>query len=479
MSVFPASATVAPGSPALVDAATGDMWTVGDLGKAVDTIALGIRQPRKSLVFCLCRNDPVSVVGYLAALEAGHAVMLLDSAVRPEILADLVARYRPEIVLASPGVAEPTVAALGGTYKPVDLDWDGVARERASASDEALHPDLGVLLPTSGSTGSRKYVRLSTRAVTCNATAIAEALAITPAERAITSLPLHYSYGLSVVNSHLASGATIVLTDRGPLDRGFWDVLREQRCTSFAGVPYSYQLLERIGFDRFDLPSLRTMTQAGGKLDGGRIERFHDLMSSRGGRFFVMYGQTEATARIAIMPSGSLAGKPGSVGRAIPGGRLEIEDGGVTADEPGVAGEIVYSGPNVMMGYATGRADLARGDELHGRLRTGDLGYLDADGFLYIVGRTKRISKVSGYRIDLDEVEARLAPNGPTAVVGTDDLIVAYCEYGDDAWLQQLRMELARSLTIHHSALELRRVDALPRTSNGKIDYPALEALVR
>ena len=479
MSVFLANARAAPGAPALIDAATGDVWTGGALSEAVERVARRIRRPHKSLVFCLCRNDPVSVVGYLAALEAGHAVMLLDSAVRPEILADLVTRYRPEVVIASPAVAEPTVAALGGTYEPVDLDWDGVALERASASDETLHPDLGVLLPTSGSTGSPKFVRLATRAVTCNATAIAEALGITTSERAITSLPLHYSYGLSVVNSHLASGAAIVLTDRGPLDRGFWDVVRHQRCTSFAGVPYSYQLLERIGFDRFDLASLMTMTQAGGKLDSGRVERFRGLMSSRGGRFFVMYGQTEATARIAIMPSGSLAGKPGSVGRAIPGGRLEIEVSGVTADRSGVTGEIVYSGPNVMMGYATGRADLARGDELRGRLRTGDLGYLDADGFLYIVGRTKRISKVSGYRIDLDEVEARLAPNGPTAVVGTDDLIVAYCEYGDEASLQQLRMELSRSLTIHHSALELRRVDALPRTSNGKIDYRSLETLIR
>ena len=282
-----------------------------------------------------------------------------------------------------------------------------------------------------------------------------------------------------MLNSHLAAGASVVLTDRGPLDRVFWDVVRERRCTSFAGVPYSYQLLERIGFDRFDLPDLKTMTQAGGKLDAGRVEHFHGVMSARGGRFLVMYGQTEATARIAVLPSDSLPEKLGSAGRALPGGRLEIEVDGAPAERSDVTGEIVYSGPNVMMGYATGRADLSRGDELGGRLHTGDLGYLDADGYLYISGRTKRISKVSGYRVDLDEVEARLAANGSTAVVGTDAVIVAFCEYGDADSLQLLRMELSRTLSLHYSAIQFRRVDALPRTASGKIDYAALEGLVR
>jgi acyl-coenzyme A synthetase/AMP-(fatty) acid ligase len=282
-----------------------------------------------------------------------------------------------------------------------------------------------------------------------------------------------------VLNSHLAGGACTVLTDRGPLDRAFWDLLRDLRCTSFAGVPYSYQILERIRFETFDLPTLKTMTQAGGKLDDARVARFHDLMASRGGRFFVMYGQTEATARIAVLPSDSPPGKLGSAGRVLPGGRLEIEVDGVPVKHPGLTGEIVYSGPNVMMGYATGRADLSRGDDLGGRLHTGDLGHVDEDGCLYISGRTKRISKVSGYRVDLDEVEARLAPHGPTAVVGTDEVIVAFCEYGDEDSLQKLRMELAHVLSLHYQVILFRRVETLPHTPNGKLDYAALEALAK
>jgi acyl-CoA synthetase (AMP-forming)/AMP-acid ligase II len=478
MTFFPDDATPAD-RPALIEAASGAEWSHGQLRDAVRERAGAMERPGKSLVFCLCRNDAATVMGYLAALDAGHAVMLLDAAIREDVLTDLLARYRPEIVLASVALEAETAAALGHVYRPMTLGWERTAPEPSDAPGRSVHPDLAILLTTSGSTGSPKFVRIATNALSGNAQSIATALAIAPTDRAVSSLPFHYSYGLSVLNSHLAAGAAVVLTDRGPLDRGFWDVIRDQKCTSFAGVPYSYQIMERIGFERLELPSLSTMTQAGGKLDDGRVTRFHDLMGSRGGRFFVMYGQTEATARMAILPSDALPEKLGSAGRAVPGGRLEVEVDGSIVKQPGVTGEIVYSGPNVMMGYATERADLARGDDLGGRLRTGDLGYLDADGFLFIGGRTKRISKVSGYRVDLDEVEARLAPNGPTAVVGSDDLIVAWCEYGDDESLQRLRMDLARSLALHHSAVQLRRVDALPRTSSGKVDYAALQGLVR
>ena len=136
-------------------------------------------------------------------------------------------------------------------------------------------------------------------------------------------------------------------------------------------------------------------------------------MAARGGRFFVMYGQTEATARIAYVPPDRLSEKLGSAGIAIPGGRLSIEPAGAGTMDGPVTGEVVYEGPNVMLGYATGSGDLALGDELGGVLRTGDIGYLDEDGFLFLVGRSKRIAKVFGLRINLDEVEAAMREHGP------------------------------------------------------------------
>ena len=256
----------------------------------------------------------------------------------------------------------------------------------------------------------------------------------------------------------------------------FWDVVRNEQCTSFAGVPYSYQILRRLGLEQLNVPSLKTLTQAGGKLDAASVFHFHEQMAGRGGKFFVMYGQTEACARIAILPHENLPGKLGSAGQAAPGGRLSIEADQGTPAKTGDPGEIVYSGPNVMMGYANSREDLARGDEMQGCLRTGDAGYLDSDGCLFITGRLKRDAKVFGLRLNLDEVEQMLRERGPAAVISRDEKLLVYCEYGDEHLFAEYRRELAARLKIHFGALEFRRIPELPLHANGKVDYQKLQA---
>ncbi|WP_049562338.1 AMP-binding protein [Nonomuraea sp. SBT364] len=391
-------------------------------------------------VFCGMRNDLPSVVRYLAAWQARRAVALLDPDLPAASLADLASRFRP-------------AALLGFAHAP----HGATARTAGSAT----HPDLAVLLATSGSTGSPKLVRLSRAAVLANARAIAEALAIGPAEIAPTSLPLHYSYGLSVLNSHLVAGASVLLTDAGLLERSFWTSLDEHRCTSLAAVPYQYEMLRRLRFDPADHPALTTLTQAGGRLRAELITEFAALSTT----FYVMYGQTEATARIAVLPPDRLAGKPGSAGLAVPGGRLEIVDG-----------EVVYHGPNVMMGYAEEAADLAKGDELGGVLRTGDLGHLDDEGFLHLTGRVKRIAKIFGVRVNLDDVERLLRDCGPIAATGGDDRVTVWAEGVDAKGCSTLARRLGTELRLHWSGFDVRGVDRLPLLTTGKIDYRALEA---
>lgn len=432
----------------------GEWWTYGRLSEEVSRWTDLLQSPTKCLLFCFAQNDVPTVCCYLGAIEAGHAVALLDAKLAAEFRERLVALYEPEFIFGSS--APPN-------YIPQSEPqlW-----RRAELSQGAIHPSLTLLLSTSGSTGSPKFVRLTAENVSSNADSIREALAIREDDRAIASLPINYSYGLSVLNSHLAQGAAVVLTNEALTSRTFWDLVREQKCTSMAGVPYSYQILRRLDLDSLNVPTLQTLTQAGGKLANDLIAHFHEIMVRRNGRFFTMYGQTEATARISILPADKLPEKLGSTGPAIPRGQLSIEDG-----------EVIYRGPNVMMGYANSRSDLALGDQLGGRLATGDLGYLDSDGFLFPTGRAKRDMKLFGIRVNLDEVEALLRVHGPTAVIGRGDKLVAYCEHGDEQALNDLRHGLAEKLNIHWQALEFRHIGSIPVTASGKIDYRTLEKI--
>ena len=457
--------------PAVFDAAGGQWWSYGRLCDAVRKLQCHLASPRR-LAFCFCDLDITTIVNYLALLEAGHPTALINRGLDPDLQQRLIDRYQPELLLSStplPFLTDRYVTSLQG---------DAIVYQAAGEAVSELHPDLAILLSTSGTTGSPKFVRLSRRNILANAESIREALTITPADRAICSLPFQYSYGLSVLNSHLLAGASLVVTARGLLSSEFWAVCRETHCTSMAGVPYSYQILDRLKFDDLRVPDLTTLTQAGGKLSPELISRFHEVMERRRGRFFVMYGQTEATARMAVLPSSDLAGRLGSAGLPVPGGRFQIQrDDGTLTNESDVKGELVYSGPNVMMGYATRRADLANGDLLNGVLHTGDICRLDAAGYLYVAGRMKRDAKVLGMRINLDEVEAMLKAHGPTAVVAGADKLHIFCEYGTPPALADLRRQLAASLKLNHAAFEFNRVERLPVTQNGKIDYVALAEL--
>ena len=458
--------------PALIDVASGETISYQELRERGREVAVNLGES-KDLLFLLCRNDVFTAIAYAGALLARHAVALLDDQSRDHVGLGPVRAYRPRWVAGPTGLGE----RLLSQDLPIEriLPLFGGELVRTVYKSPAIHPDLAAMLATSGTTGSRKFVRLSARNLESNARSIAEYMALTPNDRPITSLPLHYSFGLSVLNSHLLAGASVVLSGASVMERPFWDAFRTYECTSLAGVPFTYQLLERIAFRKMDLPSLRTLQQAGGALDRRLAQAYGDYMARRGGRFFVMYGQTEATARIAYVPPERLAEKPGSVGIAIPGGHLRIDDQGFGRTLGYPSGEVIYEGPNVMMGYASDPRDLASDDELRGALRTGDIGYLDDDGFLMLVGRSKRIAKIFGLRVNLDEIEALLREKGPAAVVGGQDVIWAFCAFGTNETVSGLAQGMARDFKLHHSALCFRRVEAIPTTTSGKIDYRQVE----
>ncbi len=425
----------------------------------------------KGVIFCLCDNDYPSLLVYLGALESGSIPLLLNSTIQEDLLSALIAAYQPRYIFRKgtffAGKEKGTLIRRFGEYE---------VRAFRQPHGYALNEKLALLLATSGSTGSPKLLRLSGENITSNADSIIEYLGIDTMERAITSLPISYSYGLSVVNTHLRAGASLVLTNKSLLQSGFWKLIQTHNATSFAGVPYSYEILLKLGITRLEIPSLKTMTQAGGKLSPEKIQRVYEACLQKGIRFVSMYGQTEATARMAYLPPGDTRRKLGSIGIAIPGGRLWIEDEGRNVIcESHVTGELIYEGPNVSLGYAESYSDLALGDVNRGRLRTGDLASKDEDGYLYIEGRRSRFLKLYGVRISLDGVEKILSEmQVEGAAGGSDDHLVVSVVNVTETESEALRGRLSELLRLNKAALHVRNVSALPRLASGKIDYHAL-----
>lgn len=445
-----------------------------ELSAAASTFADAVPQ-KKGLLFCLCENRIGSLVGYVACMEHHIPIVLLDGSKDISVLQNLMTIYQPEYIW----ISSDKIDSIGGEtiYKYATFSLQKMHYEVEIEKPE-INPELALCLTTSGSTGSPKFVRLTTKNVLANAESIAEYLEIDEHERPITTLPSYYSYGVSVINSHLIKGATLLLTEGTVAQREFWNFLKKQQATSISGVPYTYEMLKMLRFFRMDLPYLKTMTQAGGKLNKDIAKEYIEFAKEKGKKFFVMYGQTEATARMSYLPFEHALEKYASIGIAIPRGKFSLIDvNGNPIEEPDVDGELVYIGPNVSLGYAECRADLAKGDENHGELHTGDVARRDSDGFYYITGRMKRFVKVWGNRCNLDATEQMVKSiTTSCACVGVDDKITIFVtEHGLE---ETIIKHLAEKTGFNPKAFEVRVIDAIPVKSSGKIDYPAMQAML-
>jgi acyl-CoA synthetase (AMP-forming)/AMP-acid ligase II len=458
--------------PALLDPERGLTLDYAAMMGEVEGRATALRDavPGRGLVFLAMGPEVDAVLSYLACLAAELPVCLVEPHVAP--LARLLEAYAPHLLIQPAAIDAPRAyRRLDGPAVGDGYTWWRHERDQPYT----LHPDLALLLTTSGSTGSPKLVRLTRANLEANARSIADYLGLGPEERAIQSLPSHYSYGLSVLNSHLWAGGSVALTPHSFMRREFWSAVDAARCTSFAGVPYMYETLHRLRFTPSRHAQLRTLTQAGGALRPDLIAHFHEIATASAARLVVMYGQTEATARISYVPPDRLGEKIGSIGIAIPDGALSLSP--VEGSE-GMQ-ELVYRGPNVMMGYAEQREDLALGDVQRGTLRTGDLGRADADGFHYVLGRLKRFAKLFGRRVSLEDVERELEASLPLRAAALDggDRIVIHVVEHEPVGEERVRAHLARYLGVPPAAFGVRFVDVLPQTAAGKKDYRALEAL--
>jgi len=447
----------------------GNSYSYSELADSVSKFAK-IIEPRQ-LVFVLCENSIGSLVGIPSFIQNNVVPLLLHRELSNNFLEGLIELYKPKYM-----------------YVPSDMqskftDWTMIREEfgyvlliKINHKSIHLHDDLAMLLTTSGSTGSPKLVRLSYTNLTSNAIAIANYLKIKSSDRPITTLPMNYSYGLSVINSHLLSGSTIVLTKSSVVEKNFWDVFRMQEVTTLNGVPQTFEMLKKMRFFRMTIPSLKTITQAGGRLAETTAVEFTNYCAERDIDFFCMYGQTEASPRISYVPPAQIKRKIGSVGIPIPGGEMSlIDDNGSLVTVENKSGELCYRGPNVFLGYAQSLSDLSKGDQSMGFLRTGDIAYRDGDGFYFISGRKNRFLKIYGNRINLDDLEKLMSNwDGESVCTGVEDMVEIFTTSSVN--LPLIVDELARITGLNRAAFIAHSVKVIPRNTSGKILYSELRS---
>jgi long-chain acyl-CoA synthetase len=433
---------------AIIDSNNGAQWSYSQLHQAVEDAADSFLSKRKLLAVLHTKSVFSVIKTYLGLLRAGHAIILVDGAQSTDALSERISLLKPDLVISPPdGFADPTTESKIFRYNEHDTP--------------PLYRDLALLLSTSGSIGSQKFVRLSYDNLAVAAYQVQHALHLCHTDRAVTSLPLHHVYGLSVLHSQLAAGGAILLTNRSAMDARFWQDMRTHCIGSLAGVPWTFQAMQRMAASPQDFPHLRKLTNSAGRLSLEMRDWLLDNFSPSADIMF-MYGQTEASGRISVLPAALARKKPDSVGQTVPLGRIRTSENG----------EIIFQGPNVMLGYAKRREDLARDDDMQGVLPTGDLGRLDTELCLYLDGRIDRVCKLLGVRIELDAVEGFF--RGAVAATTNDDQLILFCEAESERAVRSRTVALADVLAIPRASVHVRRIATLPRTNTGKIMYAQL-----
>jgi len=415
----------------------------------------------RDLIILTAQNDLISLSVYLRSIISRTPVMLLSNDIDSSELEVIVGKFRPSYLISCKNsivtFEEKHITRVLENYYLFEFkQFDPIK----------VFDKLALLLPTSGSTGTAKFVRISYQNIFNNTQSIIKFLKINCEDISITTLPMNYSFGLSIINTYVEMGACIVLTNKSIVERDFWSLISKHSITSISGVPYTFQLLKQLGFLRKSYPSLRTITQAGGALGLETKKAFLKYSKKNKIKFFVMYGQTEATARISYVPPSKLGTKLSSIGKPVSGGRIKI-------DSNDQEGELIYYGKNVSLGYASNSLDLILGDEKNCILRTGDIGFKDSDGYFFITGRLSRFIKINGIRIGLDDLEEMIEREFvdiDVSCYGKDDSILIDYQ-SQNMTDENLKIFVSKKLKIHYRYITVSKVGEILRNKAGKKIY--------
>ena len=466
----------------LIDAATGETILPSDLRRIIisfgaSLLSTGLKPSDRILIGCTL--SPFSSIAYLGAMYAGLVPVPMEESVLVESITPLLKRTGARAVwtersLRFDGIPETGVLAFHG------LTAERSADELAPAPCE--ENDVAVLFATSGSTGVPRFVMVSHGNLIANTEAIIRSQGLSNDERAMLILPLSYCFGASVLHTHLYQGGGVVFDRRFMFPDKVLHAMDKYACTTFAGVPTVYNiLLRRSNIRSIAMPTLRRFLQAGGPLSPQRIAEMRAALPKP--EFYVMYGQTEATARISCLEPEHLDEKLGSVGRPLDNLAVRIVDEDGKDLPAGKVGEIVVKGPSIALGYLNESEESLRVFN-HGSLRTGDLAHLDAEGYLWIDGRIGTFLKMRGVRVSFEEVEARIA-----AVPGVYECAAAavpHPEVGEalalyivpDKGAEDIIDRVRRSLSINWTCESIQIVSEIPKTARGKVSRVSLPSMV-
>ncbi len=471
----------------------------GDIAAHADSVAAWLSDHgvvRGDRVAVLLPNSAEYVACYLGIMQAGAIVVALNPDTTAYELSYTLNDAAPIAVITGSKSAAALSAAAENLSSirllileafievPFPNDWvtatidETICYNGSSPTSKVSPDDLAQIIYTSGTTGRPKGVTLSHRNVAANCQSIVEYLELSATDSVFVTLPFFYSYGNSLLFTHLAVGGRLILAS----DFVFWnralDLMQQQRATGFSGVPSSYaMLLHKSDFHKRDFSDLRYLTCAGGGLAPAVVDRLRGVVPEA--RLFLMYGQTEATARLSTLMPEEIDAKPGSIGRGIPNVTLEVHDTQGLPVPPGEVGEIVARGENVMVGYWNDQ-EATHNVIGHAGLKTGDLARLDDEGYIYIVGRSNDIIKSGAYRLnpkEIEEVILKLEGVAETAVVGLPDEIwgespVAFIVPSSRAVSStesEIKQHCRRHLPRYKVPHAVKFLESLPKTSSGKI----------
>jgi len=414
---------------------------------------------KRSLAFIISNNDLETIVAYLSFIGKNCVVMLIDQKTNEETISDLVENYCPEYIFLN---QKKTIRI--NDYFLADKFFNYTLLKSKNKKKYKMIDELALLMPTSGSTGSQKYVMLSYENLNFNTKCIINSLKIKKKDITITTLPMSYVYGLSIINTHLVQGSSIVLNTKSVMEKDFWKSIENNNVNNFGGVPYIYQILSKMNLFKFNLKSLKYTTQAGGKLNLDILKNILKNYKKMNVKLFCMYGASEATARMSILDWKFINKKIGSVGKALKGTKFNIEK---------KTNEIIFSGKNVFLGYAENISDLNKSYN-NNILKTGDIGHLDKDNFLYITGRKDRYVKIYGMRISLEELEDRIFKLGEENVCSApkENMINVYIKSKRN--FKELIKKISSYTKIHASCFNIIKVSEFPLNKNLKISYKSL-----